>query len=115
MSCRTGSASRSSLRTAAVRRGEHHRLAAAAKADPDGYTILAQSTSHTIAPAIYPNMSYDVTRAISSPSCLRQDADRAVISPGKGIKTVQQLVAEAKAKPGAFTLRLGGCWIDDAI
>src|ERR671933_358994 len=30
--------------------------AAAAKADPDGYTILAQSTSHTIAPAIYANL-----------------------------------------------------------
>src|SRR5258708_7073514 len=30
-----------------------------AKADPDGYTLLATSSAHTIAPAIYPNLSYD--------------------------------------------------------
>src|SRR5438093_2070998 len=36
--------------------------AAVAKADPDGYTILGQSTSHTIAPALHPNLPYDVAR-----------------------------------------------------
>src|SRR5262245_41128269 len=36
--------------------------AAAAKADPDGYTILVQSSALTIAPSIYQNLTYDTTR-----------------------------------------------------
>ena len=112
-SCRTGSASRSSSRTAAApaaRIGS----AAVAKADPDGYTILAQSTSHTIAPAIYPNMPYDVTRDFVAVVPFGKMPTALIISPSKGIKTVQQLVAEAKAKPGALHLRLGRCRIDHA-
>ena len=82
--------------------------AAAAKADPDGYTILAQSTSHTIAPALYPNMSYDVTRDFIAVVPFGKMPTALVISPGKGIKTVQQLVAEAKAKPGVLTFASAG-------
>jgi len=82
--------------------------AAAAKAGPDGYTILAQSTSHTIAPALYPNMSYDVTRDFIAVVPFGKMPTALIISPEKGIKTVQQLVAEAKAKPGAFTFASAG-------
>ena len=82
--------------------------AAAAKADPDGYTILAQSTSHAIAPAIYPNMPYDVTRDFIAVVPFGKMPTALIISPAKGIKTVQQLVAEAKAKPGAFTFASAG-------
>jgi tripartite-type tricarboxylate transporter receptor subunit TctC len=82
--------------------------AAAAKADPDGYTILAQSTSHTIAPALYPNMPYDVIRDFISVVPLGKMPTALVVAPSKGIKTVQQLVAEAKAKPGTFTFASAG-------
>ena len=51
--------------------------AAAAKADPDGYTILAQSTSHTIAPALYPNMTLRRDARLHRRGAARQDADRA--------------------------------------
>src|SRR5437016_10765699 len=34
----------------------------AAKADPDGYSILIQASAHSAAPAAYPNISYDVPR-----------------------------------------------------
>ena len=50
---------------------------AVAKADPDGYTILANSAGHTIAPAIYPNMNYDVTRDFAAVASFGTDADRA--------------------------------------
>jgi tripartite-type tricarboxylate transporter receptor subunit TctC len=82
--------------------------AAAAKADPDGYTILAQSTSHTIAPALYPNMPYDVTRDFIAVVPLGKMPTALIVAPSKGIKTVQQLVAEAKAKPGTFTFASAG-------
>jgi tripartite-type tricarboxylate transporter receptor subunit TctC len=82
--------------------------AAAAKADPDGYTILAQSTSHTIAPAIYPNMPYDVTRDFIAVAPLGKMPTALIVAPSKGIKTVQQLVAEAKAKPATLTFASAG-------
>jgi tripartite-type tricarboxylate transporter receptor subunit TctC len=82
--------------------------ASVAKADPDGYTILAQSTSHTIAPALYPNMSYDVTRDFVSVVPLGKMPTALVISPSKGIKSVQELVAAAKAKPRTLTFASAG-------
>jgi tripartite-type tricarboxylate transporter receptor subunit TctC len=82
--------------------------AAAAKADPDGYTILAQSTSHTIAPALYPNMPYDVTRDFIAVVPLGKMPTALIVAPSKGIKTVRQLVAEAKARPGTFTFASAG-------
>jgi tripartite-type tricarboxylate transporter receptor subunit TctC len=82
--------------------------ASVAKADPDGYTILAQSTSHTIAPALYPNMSYDVTRDFISVVPLGKMPTALVISPSKGIKSVQELVASAKANPRTLTFASAG-------
>src|SRR5262245_30571335 len=38
---------------------------AVARADPDGYTLLAHSSAHTIAPAIYPSLGYDTARDLS--------------------------------------------------
>ncbi len=76
MSCRSGSASRSSSRTTAAR-AARSASAAVAKADPDGYTILAQSTSHAIAPSLYPNMPYDVTRDFAAVVPFGKHADRA--------------------------------------
>ena len=83
MSCRTGSASRSSFENRGGAGGTIG-SAAAAKADPDGYTILAQSTSHTIAPALYPNMSYDVTRDFIAVVPFGRMPTALIISPGEG-------------------------------
>jgi tripartite-type tricarboxylate transporter receptor subunit TctC len=82
--------------------------AAVAKADPDGYTILAQSTSHAIAPTLYPNMPYDVTRDFIAVVPFGKMPTALVIAPSKGIKTVQELVAQAKVKPGTFTFASAG-------
>ena len=76
--------------------------AVVAKAEPDGYTILGQSTSHTIAPAIYPNMTYDVARDFAAVASYGMMPTALVIAPSKGIKTIQEFVAVAKAKPLTF-------------
>ena len=65
--------------------------AVVAKADPDGYTILGQSTSHTIAPAIYPNMTYDVARDFAAVASYGRMPTALVIAPSKGIKTIQRV------------------------
>ena len=73
-----------------------------AKAEPDGYTILAHSSAHTIAPALYPSLGYHPARDFAAIVPLGVSPFILVAPPSKGFKTARDLVAAAKAKPGAF-------------
>ena len=75
---------------------------AVAKADPDGYTLLATSNAHTIAPFLYGNLSYDVAQDFAAVTPFASLPAVLIISPQTGIKTLKDLVAAAKAKPGSF-------------
>jgi tripartite-type tricarboxylate transporter receptor subunit TctC len=77
-------------------------VAAVAKAEPDGYTILAQSSALAVAPWFHANLSYDTVRDISGIAPLGSLPNVLVTSPLKGAKTIQAFVAAAKAKPGSF-------------
>jgi tripartite-type tricarboxylate transporter receptor subunit TctC len=83
-------------------------IGAAAKADPDGHTILVHSSSYTITPTTYPNTSYDTVRDLAGITPLALLPQVLVISPDKNIKTVPELVAAAKAKPGAMNYASAG-------
>jgi tripartite-type tricarboxylate transporter receptor subunit TctC len=76
--------------------------AAVAKAEPDGYTLLATSNAHTITPAMYSNLTYDAAADFAAVAAFGTLPNVLIISPEKGIKTIQDLVATAKAKPGAL-------------
>src|SRR5499427_4807886 len=73
-----------------------------AKADPDGYTVLVHSSSYTVTPSTYPNAPYDTLRDLTGVVPLGLLPNVLVISPSKGIHSVKELVAVAKAKPGAL-------------
>ena len=73
-----------------------------AKADPDGYTILVHSNAHTISPSLYPNLGYHPARDFAAVIQLGITPNVMVVPPAKGWKTVGDLVAAAKAKPGAL-------------
>jgi tripartite-type tricarboxylate transporter receptor subunit TctC len=73
-----------------------------AKADPDGYTILAHGSALTISPALYPNLGYDPARDLAAVVPLGIMANVLVVPPAKGWKTIGDLVAAAKANPGAL-------------
>ena len=77
-------------------------VAAVARAEPDGYTLLAHSNAHTISPAVYANLTYDPAADFAGVMPFGTLPNILVISPAKGIKTIQDLVAAAKAKPGTF-------------
>jgi tripartite-type tricarboxylate transporter receptor subunit TctC len=79
-----------------------------ARADPDGYTILAHSSAHVATPAIYPNAPYDAARDFVAVAALGSSPNIVVISPDNGIKTLQELVATAKQKAGAITFGTAG-------
>jgi tripartite-type tricarboxylate transporter receptor subunit TctC len=69
----------------------------------DGYTILVNASAHTSAPAIYPNASYDVVRDFSGVIPFGSVPNVVIIAPSKGIKTLKDLVAAAKAGNMTFS------------
>lgn len=73
-----------------------------AKANPDGYTILAHSSAHTIAPALYTNLGYHPARDFAAVMPLGISPFILVVPPNKGFKKARDLVAAAKANPGAL-------------
>jgi tripartite-type tricarboxylate transporter receptor subunit TctC len=73
------------------------------KADPDGYSVLANSSALTIAPAIYPDLTFDATRDLASVLMIGSSANVMIVSPSRPWKTVQDFIAAAKAKPGSIS------------
>jgi len=79
-----------------------------AKAPPDGYTLLiASPSSISVNPALNAKLTYSakdllpVTRVTSSPLVV-------AVNPGAGINSIQELIAAAKAKPGALNYTSSG-------
>src|SRR5688572_18747289 len=75
---------------------------AVAKADPDGYTLLAHSNALSVSPAIYKDLPYDTINDLAPVAPFGSLPAVLIISPAKGFKTIQELVAAAKARPGTF-------------
>lgn len=86
--------------------------AAAAKMDADGYTFFVGAAHHTIAPAIYPNLSYDLERDFIPIGVIAAPPQVVSVSPKStslaGIKTLQEFVAYAKANPGKVNFGSSG-------
>jgi tripartite-type tricarboxylate transporter receptor subunit TctC len=79
-----------------------------AGATPDGHTLLSVSASHAVAPAMYSKLPYDtardfagITTTVSVPAVL-------IVSPSLGVKSVKDLIALAKAKPGQVLFSSAG-------
>src|SRR5258706_6406145 len=73
-----------------------------AKAEADGYTLLATSSAHTLVPTVYPSAPYDTAADFAAVVSLGSSPNGAVGSPAKDFKSAQDLVAAAKARPGPF-------------
>jgi tripartite-type tricarboxylate transporter receptor subunit TctC len=80
--------------------------AAVANAAPDGYTILVNSSSHTVAPALFGNLSYDAVRDFHGVIPLANLPTVLFVSANKGYNDVGEFVAAAKAK--SLTYGSGG-------
>src|SRR5882762_7961589 len=73
-----------------------------AKAEADGHTILVHSSTYTVTPSTYANLPYDTLRDLTGVAPLGLLPNVLVIAPSKGIHSVKELVAAAKAKPGSM-------------
>ena len=75
---------------------------AVAKSEPDGYTFLVASSAYTTVPLTIANLPYDPVRDLTAVIPLANMANVLVVSPDKGIKTVGDFVAAARAKAGSM-------------
>jgi tripartite-type tricarboxylate transporter receptor subunit TctC len=87
--------------------------AVVAKADPDGYSIVAHSSALTIAPAIFPNLAFDATKDLASVLMIGSSANVMIVPNSRPWKTVQDFIADAKAKPGSISF--GSVGIGSAV
>jgi tripartite-type tricarboxylate transporter receptor subunit TctC len=77
-------------------------------AEPDGHTILIHSNAIVTVPAIQLNVPYDPVKDFSGVTPLGNVPLVLVIAPSKGINSVKELVAKAKAKPGELNYGAAG-------
>jgi tripartite-type tricarboxylate transporter receptor subunit TctC len=79
-----------------------------ANAAPDGYTLYIASTSHTITPSLYKSLPYDAIKSFEPVSLLATSPFLLMVAANSPIKTVDELVKAAKAKPGTLTFATSG-------
>ena len=80
----------------------------AAKSPPDGYTLLLISVAYAFGPALYKNLPYDAERAFAPVGILGSGAAALTVHPSLPVNSVQELIALAKAKPGALNYASAG-------
>ena len=81
---------------------------AVVKADPDGYTLLVQSASHSANPAIYKTLPYDPLKSLTDVAMLGITPYVMVTAKGGEYPTLKALTDAAKAKPGAIPFASAG-------
>ena len=82
-------------------------ITAAARAQPDGYTLLETSNVIVINPSIKP-VSYDPLKSFAPIAYIGASPNAIVTRPGSGIASVADLIAKAKANPGKVTYATTG-------
>jgi tripartite-type tricarboxylate transporter receptor subunit TctC len=79
-----------------------------AKAAPDGYTLLVNSSGHTVNPSIYPSVPFDTVKDFAGVSLLAEQPNILVVAPSKGWKNTADMVKVAKAEPGKLSYASAG-------
>ena len=82
--------------------------ASVAKSPPDGYTLLVVSSSYSINPSISSNLPFDPQKDLVPVSLFAEAPFLLLVHPSLPAKSVKELIALAKAKPGALTYGSGG-------
>ena len=80
----------------------------AAKSPPDGYTLIMVATPFTLNPSLYSKMPYDSLRDFIPVTQVSIAPNVLVVHPSLPAKTVKELVALAKAKPGQIAYASSG-------
>lgn len=79
-----------------------------AKADPDGYTVVLISAGFTINATLYPRLPYDSRRDFAAVTQLTSGPGIVVVHPSLPARSVKELIALAKARPGQIVYMSAG-------
>ena len=82
--------------------------AVVARAAPDGYTLLINSSAHSVNPAIYARLPYDTTKDFIDIAPFAVQPNVLVVPAASAIRSVADLVAAAKARPNALNFGHAG-------
>ncbi len=80
----------------------------AAKSAPDGYTLALATISNAISASLYSKLNYDLVRDFSPVTLLATTPHLLVVHPSLPVKSVQALIALAKARPGQLAYSSAG-------
>ena len=83
-------------------------LTLAARAAPDGYTLLVTSSSIAVSPSLYARLDYDAVKDFAPIARLAQIPNVLLVHPGVQAKTLKEFVALARANPGKLNYGSGG-------
>lgn len=83
-------------------------MAAVARAEPDGYTVLVNSATHSLVPATFKSLPFDTFRDLTPVIPLGNTPMVMVVKPSKGYGNIADFVKQAKARNGATTYSGGG-------
>jgi len=81
---------------------------AAARAAPDGYTLLFAATTLAISPSLYAKLNYDPFKDLAPVSLIATVPNVMITHPSVPVRTLQEFIALAKAKPGEMNFGSGG-------
>lgn len=81
---------------------------AVAKSPPDGYTITIFGNNHAILPSVHKKASFDIQKDLDPVALIGTAPALLLVNPKVEAKTVQELIALAKAKPGQLNFGSGG-------
>jgi tripartite-type tricarboxylate transporter receptor subunit TctC len=82
--------------------------AIAARATPDGYTLLMHSSGHTVNPTLYAKLPFDTLKDFVEIAPLAQQPNVLVTHPSTPFQTVQDVLKAAQARPGAINFASAG-------
>ncbi len=80
----------------------------AARASPDGYTLVTATISHTVNPSLHKKLPYDIVKDFAPVSLLMEYPFLLDVHPSLPAKSVQELIALAKSKPGQINYASNG-------
>ena len=81
---------------------------AVARAEPDGYTVMLTDASFSIIPGLYPRLPFDVLRDFAPISLLSTGSSVLLVHPSLPVRSVRELIAMARARPGELSYASGG-------
>lgn len=79
-----------------------------ASSNPDGYTLLSISAAHVVTPAVRANLGYNTLKDFTGVTMTANAAYYLVVPPSLEAKSVNELIALAKAKPGQLNFTSAG-------